>query len=193
MCDCPGRLMSSVYCPLPVMKRKSSLRRTDAPIPAALMMTPPPYEVIAPPARLLGRLVRMRAAGHRLGARRNRLHDVVVARAPADISFELFPDGALVELVAEALHHVDRRHEHAGRAEALLQPVILAKCLLHGMQLVGGRQTLDGEDVRPLDLQRQDGAGLDGLAVDVNDTAAALRGVAADVRPGQAQLFAQQL
>ena len=32
----PGRLMSSVYWPLPVMKRKSSLRRTDAPIPVAV-------------------------------------------------------------------------------------------------------------------------------------------------------------
>ncbi len=33
----PGRTTSSVYCPLPVIKRKSSLRRTAAPIPVALM------------------------------------------------------------------------------------------------------------------------------------------------------------
>jgi len=33
----PGRTTSSVYCPLPVMKRKSSFRRTAAPIPVALM------------------------------------------------------------------------------------------------------------------------------------------------------------
>ena len=33
----PGRPTSSVYWPLPVMKRKSSLRRTAAPIPVALM------------------------------------------------------------------------------------------------------------------------------------------------------------
>src|SRR6202011_3206656 len=95
----------------------------------------------ASPAALLGCPVRMRAAAHGLGARRDRFHDVVVAGASADVAFELFPDGALVELVAEALHHVDRRHDHAGCAEAALQPVILAKCLLHGMQLVGGRQT----------------------------------------------------
>jgi hypothetical protein len=30
-----------VYWPLPVMKRKSSLRRTAAPIPVALMALPP--------------------------------------------------------------------------------------------------------------------------------------------------------
>ena len=33
----PGRTTSSVYCPCPVMKRMSSLRRTAAPIPVALM------------------------------------------------------------------------------------------------------------------------------------------------------------
>src|SRR5215217_7874521 len=31
----PGRLMSSVYWPLPVMKRRSSVRRTAAPMPVA--------------------------------------------------------------------------------------------------------------------------------------------------------------
>ena len=33
----PGLVTSSVYWPLPVMKRMSSLRRTAAPIPVALM------------------------------------------------------------------------------------------------------------------------------------------------------------
>ena len=33
----PGRTTSSVYCLWPVIKRKSSLRRTAAPIPVALM------------------------------------------------------------------------------------------------------------------------------------------------------------
>src|SRR6202522_868432 len=66
------------------------------------------YAVVAPPAALLGCLVRMRAGAHGPGARRDRFHDVVVAGAPADVAFELFPDGALVEIVAEAVHHVDR-------------------------------------------------------------------------------------
>ena len=33
----PGRVRSSVYWPFPVMKRMSSLRRTAAPMPVALM------------------------------------------------------------------------------------------------------------------------------------------------------------
>ena len=36
----PGRLMSSVYLPLPVRKRRSSLRRTDAPMPKLPMIRP---------------------------------------------------------------------------------------------------------------------------------------------------------
>jgi len=95
--------------------------------------------------------------------------------------------------LAEAMHHVDSRHDHARRAEAALQAVVLAKCLLHGMQLVLGRKALDREHGRAFSLQRQHGAGFDGLAVDMDDAAAALRRVAAHMRPGQAKLLTQQL
>src|SRR5579862_796261 len=140
--------MSSVYCPLPVMKRKSSLRRTGAPMPAALMMTPPPLRhCLRRLASLFGRRADWRAF-HGLGAGGNRLHDVMIAGAAADIAFELLADRLLVEVVAEAVDHVDRRHDHAGRTEAALQPVILAERLLHRMQLVGSGEPFDGEDVR---------------------------------------------
>jgi hypothetical protein len=42
-------------------------------------------------------------------------------------------------------------------------------------------------------LHREDGAGLDAVAAHMDDAGAALAGVAADMRAGQAQLFAQQL
>src|SRR5262245_62130640 len=126
----------------------------------------------------------MRLTPHGFGARRDGLDDVVVAGAPADVAFELFPDGALVELVAEPIYHVDRRHYHAGCAETALQSVVLAECLLHRVQLIGSGKTLDGEDICSLSLQRQHGARFDGLAVDMDDAAAALRGIAAHVRSG---------
>src|SRR5262245_13038973 len=117
--------MSSVYWPLPVMKRKSSLRRTAAPIPVSPMAFLPreSFQWIA--VCLFGQLC------HRLRAGGDRLHDVVVAGAAADVALELLADGLVVEAVALALHHVDRRHDHARRAEAALQAVIVAERFLH--------------------------------------------------------------
>src|ERR1051326_538553 len=70
---------------------------------------------------------RCRAAAHGAGAGGNRFDDVVVTGAAADIAFELFADGVLVELVPFAAHDIDRGHDHAGRAVAALQAVILAE------------------------------------------------------------------
>src|SRR5215813_998527 len=181
---CPGRFTSAVKWPRPVMKRWSSLRRTAAPTPVALM------------APLLGRRrpLLSPAVAHSLGAGRDRLHDVVVAGAAADVAFELMADGLLIELVALAVHDVDRRHDHARRAVAALQPMMLAERFLHRMQrpvLLG--QALDGGDVGALDLPGEDGARLHGLAVDMHDAGATLRGVAANVGTGEPQVVAQEL
>ena len=44
------------------------------------------------------------------------------------------------------LHDIDRRHDHAGRAVAALQAVMLAERLLHRMQrAVRLGEALDGE------------------------------------------------
>ena len=45
---------------------------------------------------------------HRLGRRQDRLDDVVVAGAAADVAFELVADRLLVELAVIAADHVDR-------------------------------------------------------------------------------------
>src|SRR5262249_50726892 len=96
---------------------------------------------------------------HGLGARCDRLDDVVVAGAAAEVAFELVTDGGIVEVVALAVDHVHRGHDHAGRAVAALQPVMLAKRLLHRMQRpVRIREPLDGSDVGTLDLPDEDGA-----------------------------------
>src|SRR5947207_15633061 len=141
--------MSSVYCPLPVMNLKSSLRRTAAPIPVALMASPPSGCVDVLRSASSGQ------SSHRLRARRDRLHDVVVAGAAADVAFELVADRRIVEVVSLAVHHIDRGHDHPGRAEAALQAMIFAKRFLHRVQLAILRQPLNGGDVRALRLPRE--------------------------------------
>ena len=92
------------------------------------------------------------------------------------------------------MDQIDRGHDHAGRAEAALQAVMLAERLLHRMQrrAVGG-QALDGPDLVAVGHDRERGAGFHRLAVEMHDAGAALRGVAADMGAGQPQIFAQKL
>src|ERR1700733_9909715 len=132
--------------------------------------------------------------GHRLGARRDRQNDVLVAGAAAQIAFELFADGVVGQIVALAVDQIDRRHDHAGRAEAALQAVMLAERLLHRMQRRAvRRQALDGPDLVTIGHHRQRGAGFDRLAVQMHHTGAALRGIATDMGAGEPQILAQEL
>jgi hypothetical protein len=106
---------------------------------------------------------------------------------------QLLAHRALVELVAVAAHHVDRRHDHAGRAEAALQRVILVKRLLHRMQRVALRQALDGDHLAVLAGERQHRARFHADTVEMHRAAAALAGVAAHMGAGEAQMLAQEL
>ena len=85
-------------------------------------------------------------------------------------------------------------HDHARRAKAALQAMMLAEGLLHRMQrrAIGG-QPLDGLDLMTVGHHRKRRAGLHRLAVQVHDAGAALRGVAADMGACQPQVFAQEL
>jgi hypothetical protein len=92
------------------------------------------------------------------------------------------------------LHHVDGAHHHAGRAEAALQAVMIAEGFLHRMQLVGAfGQALD----RHAPPRRSAWtASMVQLFTDLpshDDAGAALAGVAADMRAGQAEMLAQEL
>src|SRR5581483_7293538 len=157
----PGRVMSSVYWPLPVMKRWSSLRLTGAPMPVAvtgvLLLVSMPPRGFLPADWSFGVEGRLgcpgrgsaggprgersalfrglpHAAGHGRGARFHGGDDVVVARAAAQVALEPLADGVLVEVAALPLHQVDGGHDHAGGAEAALQGMVLPERLLHGMQ-----------------------------------------------------------
>src|SRR5450830_835773 len=181
------------------MKRRSSLRTTLAPIPstpiASLPVGPPDlretlkcadrsqflnFESLIVPIGT-GRLFRRLRNLHAAGGVEHRFDDVVVAGAAADIALQLVPDGVLVELAAVAIDDIDCRHDHARRAVAALQPVIIAEGGLHRVQLVALRDALDGGDIGAIGLPDQHGAGFDRAAVDMDDTGAALTGVAADM------------
>src|SRR3712207_5519878 len=111
------------------MKRWSSLRRTAAPIPVAVIAVP--FEVA---------LLQLRSGPHCFGAGGDRLDNVVVARAPAEVAIKLMPNGFVVEVATRAIDHVDGGQEQPGRTEAALQGMLLSKGLLYRMRLraVGG-------------------------------------------------------
>src|ERR1700686_1338889 len=109
--------------------------------------------VDAPDSLLFGGSRGRAARAHGARPCRNRLDDIVIAGAAADVAFELLADDAVLELVALAAHDVDCGHDHPGCAIAALQPVVLAEGLLHRVQRpVGRSQTLDGKDVRAFEL-----------------------------------------
>src|ERR1700744_2719730 len=141
------------------------------------------YMIVSrPPYAALQRFLCEIGFGHRLGAGRNRFNDVLVTGAAAQIAFELFADDVIGQVVALAMDHIDRGHDHAGGAEAALQSVMLAERFLHRVQrrAVGGK-TLDGLDLMAIGHDRKRGAGFHRLAVEMHHAGAALRGVAADM------------
>src|SRR6266446_301985 len=167
----PGSFKSSTYWPRPVMNRGSSRRLIDF------------------PNRRSGATVAMASTsllpGHVLGGPLDRLDDVVVARAPAEVALELVTD-QLLGRPGIALEHLVDRHDHARGAEAALEAVLLPEALLDRMELAVLGQALDRHDVGAVRLDGEEVAGFDGLTVHEDRARAALARVTADVRPGEA-------
>src|ERR1700760_140374 len=139
-------------------------------------------------------LLRSRLGGaHDFGSREDGLDDVVVARATAKIPFHLFTHHLLRQWTRIGLDEVDRRHDHSRRAEAALQGMAAMKGFLHRMQRsIITCQALDGDNVATVCLRRQHGAGFNGSAIEMDDAATALRGIAADMGPSETEMLAQE-
>src|SRR5918995_5403334 len=174
----PCRLRSSVYLARPVRNSGSSLRRTGLPTDLSVIA------ISAPP-------LRPRAA-HLAGGVEDRLHDVVVAGAAAQVALEglahlLFRGiGVLVQIAL-------RGHHHARRAVPALQPVVAMKRFLDRMQLTVGRQALDRRDLAAVRLCGKKRARLHGLSIE-QDRACAARGcVATDIRPREFQCLPEEI
>src|SRR5215217_4410526 len=157
-CSIPGSLMLSVQLAHPVTRARSSLRGT-----------PPPtnfsgaWVTCAPSLgrRVLDHLIRV------LLGELDGLHDVLIARAAAQVPFEAIPY-LLLRRVRILSQQADRSHDHARCAVATLQPVRLVESLLHRMPQTVLRDAPDGGDLVPVSLHRKDRARLDRLAVDVD-------------------------
>src|SRR6266446_1310669 len=108
--------MSSTYVAVPVIRRGSSRRR------------------IRFPTRVSGLAVVV-AIGLRscLCGRSHRVDDVLIPGAAAKISLQTVPD-FFVGRPRIAVENLLRRHDHAGRAEAALQSVLVPEGLLHRVE-----------------------------------------------------------
>src|SRR5271168_4310895 len=124
--------MSSVYLPRPLMKRKSSRRLTDAPIPSIVILSSP----------RLFRGLHGALPAHCGGSQLNGLNNVVVACAAADVAFEPAADFRLGGIGVFA-QKVGGGHDHARGAEPALKGMSLSKCGLHRMQIYARRETFD--------------------------------------------------
>ena len=119
--------------------------------------------------------------------------DVLVAGAPAQVALDPFADLGLarVRVLAE---QVDRRHDHAGRAEAALQRVALVERLLHRVQRAVRRgEALDRGHLAAVGLHREHRAALHAHAVEQDRAGAAVAGVAADDGADLAERVAQMV
>src|SRR5437870_13357240 len=127
-----------------------------------------------------------------LGCGLDGLDDVRVPGAAAEVAADGLADLRLGGILVAGEQGAARDH-HPRRAVAALQPVLLPERLLDRVQLAVLFQAFHRGDLRALGLDREDRARLHRIAVEQHRAGAAVRGVAADVRAGQAQVLAEQV
>jgi hypothetical protein len=133
-------------------------------------------------------------ARHYLGRRKNRLDDIMVARATADVAFQAVADVTFAELSGAFMNQVDPAHDHARRTKAALQTVMLPEHRLQGMKLaIVGCHPFDGRDRAAARLPCKHRTGFDGITIDKNHARTTLAGVATHMRSGQSKLVLEQL
>src|SRR5262245_41065309 len=153
----PGRLTSSMYSPLPWMKRGSSFRLTEWPMP-------PTSGVVLVAISVMSGLLPGGDRGGGGGAHLARrlvdgLADVHVARAAAEVAADPLADLRLVG-VGVLLQEPGRLHDHARRAEAALEAVLVPEGLLERMERGAVGHALDRLHLGAVGLNRQHGARL---------------------------------
>jgi hypothetical protein len=123
----------------------------------------------------------------------DRVDDVLIASAPAEIALEPGTD-AFLRRLRFASEQFQRAHDHSRGAETALQGVMLAEC---GLQRMLGitwlAQALDRVDRCSVRLNGQDRARLHGAAAEVHSARAALGRVATDMRTSDAEVIAQKV
>ena len=131
-----------------------------------------------------------RLAAQFFGGVLHRFHDVLVARATAQITGHPVPD-FFFGRTRIFLQQPIRARDHAGRTKAALQAVFLHEAFLQRMQFAALRKTFDGQQFRAVGLYREHRAGLHRHAIDIDRAGAAVGRVATNVRSGMQAFFTQ--
>ena len=91
------------------------------------------------------------------------------------------------------LQQVMAAHDHAGRAEAALQAVLLPKALLDSMQPVAVSEAFDRSDFVTIGLDGKHSAGFHSTAVHENRAGTTERSLTSYMRAGESGEFAQEM
>src|SRR5713226_7196843 len=174
-----------MYRPWPRMKRGSSLRFIEWPMPQILA------SVLSSLIADLLMLSALRLA-HFLGRVLHGLDDIHVTGAAAQVARDCLADFLLARVLV-ALEERAGGHQHARGAETALQAVLLGEALLHRMKLAALLQALDRGDLRAVGLHGEHRARFDRVAVQHHGARSAMRGVAADVGSSHAKDFADKV
>ncbi len=197
---------SSAYRPWPRRNRWSSTRWTGWPISLVVIRPPARSRRCRPRGPRASSCARLGTAAGRggraapvskprceLGGPLDRLDDVLVARAAAQVARDHVA-GLLVRGAGVVLQPGVDGGQEARRAEAALEPVALGERLLHRAErAVGVGEPLDGGDLEALRGDREHQAGAHRPAVDQDRAGAADAVLAADVGAGEAEVVAQRV
>src|SRR3974377_78696 len=117
-------------------------------------------------------------------------HDARIGPAAADVSLHGLPDLCIAWIRARA-EKFNRRHDHAGGAVAALKRLFAEKCLLHRVQCVTLRESLDGRYVLSHGNRQRRHARSYGFAFQQDRARSALSFTAAVLGSGQLQFVAE--
>ena len=122
----------------------------------------------------------------------DRANDRRVSGAAADLPGDGLPDLGFGR-IGVSVEQRPGRHHHAGGAEAALQAVALHEALLHRVEFGALLEAFHGAHVAPTRHRGEHGAGLHRLLIHPHDAGSAVARIAAPVRPGEAELIAQEM
>src|SRR6266498_4249101 len=127
-----------------------------------------------------------------LRRRLDRLDDVHVAGAPADVALNRLPNLLFTRLRMDAQER-GRAYQHPRGAVAALEGVVIGERLLQRRELAVLGESLDGLDLCTVGLDRQQHAALHEEAVHEHGTGTTVAGVAADVASGQIEVVTDEM
>src|SRR6266536_1783420 len=190
MCSIPGSRMSSMKVPLPRIRRSSSLRLTLWPRPRISSAS---VAICLPPSARDGGgfgFDGVRSHGPARGL--DGLHDVHVARAPANVAGDR-PSDVVVRRLVVAFEQRRPDQHHPGGAEPALEAVLLLERRLDRMEASFPGQALDGGHVAAVGLDGEHRAGLHRGSSARDRARAAVRSVASDVGSREAERVAEEM